>query len=129
MRIALFMGFFTLASPAFVAPALVAAPASGGERRCGWLQNPTPANYWLVDRDGEWTISAQGDHEAEGMDDMPDMTSRGWVETNGSYGYGCACMTVNTDRRSHRITRILSATPVPLRQCRNDRFVPRMFRP
>ena len=26
----------------------------------GWLQNPTPGNWWLVDRDGEWTIGTQG---------------------------------------------------------------------
>jgi uncharacterized protein DUF4087 len=107
--------------------AALAAPAqSTPERRCGWLQNPTPANYWLVDRDGEWTIMAQGGHQAEGWDEMPDMSSRGWVAVNGHYGYGCACMTVTTDRRTHRITRIVSATPVPLAQCRRDRRLPRL---
>lgn len=106
---------------------LAAAPAGGApERRCGWLQNPTPANYWLVDRDGEWTISAQGGYHAEGWDEMPDMSSRGWVEVNGHYGYGCACMTVTVDRRSMRITRIVSATPLPLSRCRNDRRLPRL---
>ena len=53
------------------------------------------------------------------------MTTRGWVETNGSYGYGCACMTVRTNRANMRITRIYSAAPVPLRQCRNDRTLRR----
>ncbi len=97
------------------------------ERRCGWLQNPTPANYWLIDRDGEWTLSAQGGYHAPGMDEhMVDMTTRGWVRTNGNYGYGCACMSVTTDRRSGRITRLFSATPVPLRQCRADRRLPRL---
>ena len=57
---------------------------AGAERRCGWLANPTPANYWLNDRDGEWTLSAQGGYRAPGMDEMPDMTTNGWVETNGS---------------------------------------------
>lgn len=98
---------------------------AGAERRCGWLSNPTPANYWLTDRDGEWTISAQGGYHAEGWDEMPDMTTRGWVGTNGSYGYGCACLTVRTNRANMRITRIYSATPVPLRQCRNDRTLRR----
>ena len=98
---------------------------AGAERRCGWLANPTPANYWLNDRDGEWTLSAQGGYRAPGMDEMPDMTTNGWVETNGSYGYGCACMTVRTDRRTMRVTRLYSATPVPLRQCRNDRCLSR----
>ena len=35
---------------------------AGAERRCGWLSNPTPANYWLSDRDGEWTIKRRVDH-------------------------------------------------------------------
>ena len=100
--------------------------ASAPERRCGWLQNPTPANYWLLDRDGEWTLGAQGGYQAEGMDNMPDMTTRGWVRVNGNYGYGCACMRVTTDRGSGRVTRIFSATPVPLRQCRADRRLPRL---
>jgi hypothetical protein len=98
---------------------------AGAERRCGWLANPTPANWWLTDRDGEWTLGAQGGYQAPGMDEMPDMSTRGWVRTNGSYGYGCACMTVSTDRREMRITRVYAATPVPLRQCRADRALRR----
>ncbi|HYI63780.1 MAG TPA: DUF4087 domain-containing protein [Allosphingosinicella sp.] len=117
MLIDLILGLALLAAP---------APAPGTERRCGWLQNPTPANFWLIDRDGEWLIGAQGGYQAPGMDDMPDMSTRGWVETNGHYGYGCACMTVTTDRATRRVTRIVSARPVPLRQCRNDRRLPRL---
>jgi len=109
-----------------LAAALAAGSASAPERRCGWLHNPTPANWWLIDRDGEWLIGAQGGYQAPGMDTMPDMTTRGWSAVNGSYGYGCACMTVTTDRASRRITRIVSATPVPLRQCRADRRLPRL---
>ena len=105
--------------------ALAAAPGAN-ERRCGWLQNPTPANYWLIDRDGEWTIMVQGGYQAEGWDEMPDMTTRGWVETNGHYGHGCACMDVTTDRRTRRITRIVSATPLPLARCPADRRLPRL---
>lgn len=112
---------------AILALLALAAPAqSAPQTRCGWLQNPTPANFWLVDRDGEWLIGAQGGYQAPGMDNMPDMTTRGWVETNGHYGYGCACMTVATDRRARRVTRIVSATPLPLRQCRADRRLPRL---
>jgi hypothetical protein len=104
----------------------LAGPNGRSERRCGWLQNPTPANWWLIDRDGEWLIGAQGGYQAPGMDGMPDMTTGGWVETNGSHGYGCACMDVTTDARSRRVTRIFSARPVPLRQCRADRNLPRL---
>ena len=91
------------------------------EKRCGWLSNPTPANYWLRDRQGEWTLSEQGGYQAPGMDELPDMSTKGWVETNGSYGYGCACLTVATDKRSGRVIRIFSGAPVPLKQCRADR--------
>ena len=108
-----------------LAAILAAASPSATERRCGWLDNPTPANWWLTDRDGEWLIGAQGGYQAPGMDEMPDMTRRGWVRTNGHYGYGCACMEVNVDRASRRIARIVSATPLPLRQCRADRALPR----
>ena len=107
------------------AAALAAASPAGVERRCGWLVNPTPANFWLTDRDGEWLIGAQGGYQAPGMDDMPDMTTRGWVRSNGSYGHGCACMDVTVDRAERRITRIVRASPVPLRQCRRDRRLPR----
>ncbi|MGQ0588249.1 MAG: DUF4087 domain-containing protein [Sphingosinicella sp.] len=110
----------------FLALVALGAIQSQPERRCGWLQNPTPANWWLVDRDGEWLIGAQGGYQAPGMDNMPDMTTRGWVRTNGYYGHGCACMTVETDRRTMRITRIRSASPVPLSQCRRDRRLPRL---
>ena len=96
------------------------------ERRCGWLENPTPSNYWLKDRQGEWLLSAQGGYAAEGYDDiMPDMTTAGWVETNGHYGYGCACLDVVVDPASRHVLRLLSATPIPLARCRADKSLPR----
>lgn len=108
-----------------VASLAISVPGLAAERRCGWIENPTPANWWLTDRQGEWTIGTQGGAQAEGMDNMPDMSTRGWVATNGNYGYGCGCMTVETNAKHKRITRIISAAPVPLRQCRADRSLPR----
>ena len=102
-----------------------AAPAQAVEKRCGWIVNPTPANWWLVDRDGQWTMSVQGGYQADGMEDLPDMSARGWVRTNGYYGHGCGCMTVDTDKADRRIRRIHSATPLPLKQCRADRKLPK----
>ena len=96
------------------------------EKRCGWLINPTPANWWLRDRQGEWELGVQGGYQAPGKDELPDMSARGWVETNGSYGYGCACLTVTTDKRTMRVTRVISGRPVPLRQCRADRRLPKL---
>ena len=96
------------------------------ERRCEWLENPTPANYWLKDRQGEWTLSIQGGYVAEGYDDnMPDMTTAGWVETNGHSGYGCACLNVVVYPASRHVLRLVSATPIPLARCRADKSLPR----
>jgi hypothetical protein len=109
------------ASAAATAP----RPAPAGQRRCGWLHNPTPGNWWLVDGQGEHIIGTQGGDQAPGMDEMPDMSTRGWVEVNGSYGYGCACMTVTLDPDTLRVTQISDAAPQPLKQCRDDPRLPR----
>lgn len=50
---------------------LLALPAIAAEQRCGWLDNPTPANLWLRDRDGQWTLSEQGLYEGPGIDNLP----------------------------------------------------------
>lgn len=93
------------------------------ERRCGWLDNPTPGNWWLTDRDGQWVLSTQGREPVPGMDAIPDMTRHGWVATNGSYGRGCACLTLDT-APGRRVLRVLAADPLPLARCRSDRALP-----
>jgi hypothetical protein len=102
---------------------VAAAPLAAAEKRCGWIENPSPANWWLTDRQGEWTIMLQGGPEPAGMNKIPDLTTRDWVRTNGYYGYGCACMTVDTrfDGGERRIARIHSVVQLPLKQCRADR--------
>ena len=90
------------------------------ETRCGWVANPTPANWWLNDSAGEWTISVQGGYQAEGTDNIPDFGSK-WVKTNGNYGYGCICMDVKVDKKEKRVTTIKSASVRPLSVCRNDK--------
>ncbi|MGA9581467.1 MAG: DUF4087 domain-containing protein [Allosphingosinicella sp.] len=101
-----------------------AAKAAKGVRRCGWLSNPTPANWWLTDSEDQWVLGTQGGDQAAGMDEMPDMSTAGWVETNGYYGYGCACMTIASDADG-KVTRISDAAPKPLKQCRADRKLPK----
>lgn len=87
--------------------------------RCGWFSNPTPANAWLNDRDGEWIIAVQGGFQAEG--DWPDFKPSQWVKTNGEHGYGCACMNVIANRSEMHILKILKAWPRPLSACRKDK--------
>lgn len=97
------------------------APAAGATR-CGWLDNPTPGNFWLTDRDGEWILATQGSDGVPGMDEMPDMSTEGWVATNGSYGYGCACIDMTTDGGA--VTAIARSRPIPLAKCRADPTLP-----
>lgn len=89
------------------------------ETRCGWFNNPTPSNAWLWDRHGQWTIGLQGGYHAKG--DWPTFNSQQWVETNRSYGYGCACMRVKVNYQTRKILEIKSAYAKPLKACRQDR--------
>lgn len=90
------------------------------ENRCGWYENPTPGNHWLTDKDGMWIIGAQGGFQAEG-DYPPAFTDAQWVKTNINYGYGCACLRVQTDKKEKRILKVVSATARPLSACRKDK--------
>lgn len=113
---------FSLATlPSAPALPVVEAAAVAAVSRCGWFVNPTPGNAWLIDGAGEWTIGVQGGFQARG--NWPSFSAARWVETNGSYGYGCACMKVDSNARNMRITRIYSASSRPLSTCRNDRAI------
>ena len=100
-------------------PALHAVAQQKLEQRCGWFENPTPANAWLIDKDREWLISAQGGYQADG--DWPSFPDRYWKKTNINYGYGCACMKVRSDKAERRILKILSSTVKPFSVCRMDK--------
>jgi hypothetical protein len=121
----LLVGFLMSAAvlPAGRAGAAVAPVAVKFETRCGWFSNPTPANASLHDREDEWVIGSQGGHQAEG--DWPSFSSKQWVETNGHYGHGCACMSVRVDRETHHVLEIESARARPLSACRRDRALKR----
>ncbi|MWJ55772.1 DUF4087 domain-containing protein [Burkholderia pseudomallei] len=106
---------------AALAVALIGLPHAHAEIRCGWLQNPTPGNWWLDDRTGSWTLGTMGGPETEGMDVIPDMAGKQYVETNGSHGYACACLTVVTDKQERRIVKVLKAKQLPLSRCRRDK--------
>ena len=92
----------------------------GSELRCGWLQNPSPGNHWIIDKDGLWDISSQGGFIADGIDKLKDFTDKEYVKTNGGYGYGCACVKVDVDHVKKRITKVYSESILPLNRCQND---------
>lgn len=94
------------------------------ELRCGWLQNPGPANLWLTDSEGRWDISLQGGYSALGIERIKDFTDDQYVKTNGNYGYGCACIKVNVNFEERKITQIYSFKMLPLERCQSDKKLP-----
>lgn len=79
--------------------------ASASEYRCGWLENPTADNFWLNDKDGNWTITSQDGYSvgADSIDKLPEVNDDEYVKTNGYYGYSCGCLSVTTDKSLKRI--------------------------
>jgi hypothetical protein len=113
-------GLILLAAAALVS----ATPAQSRPLKlCGWISNPTPANWSLIDRSGEWIISTQGGRQAEGVD-LPDF-GKAWVRTNGYHGYGCGCLTATVDEKARDILSIAAAQVLPLATCRKDRNLPK----
>ncbi|WP_162247383.1 DUF4087 domain-containing protein [Devosia sp. Root635] len=104
-----------------------AEPAGAFERRCGWLANPTPGNWWLIDRDRSWTLSSQGDDNPAAtavMDRVPAFDADEFVSTGSYYGHGCACLTVTTDPDEGRVLAIGTSKRLPLATCEADTSLP-----
>lgn len=109
-----------VAAGGYAAPRRESAPPQF-ETRCGWFSNPTPANIWLYDREGEWTVGVQGGYQVEGDWDWPNFKPGQWVQTNNNYGYGCACLQLRVNKDTHEVLEIRSARARPLSVCRRDR--------
>lgn len=103
---------------------LGAVPASSAEKRYGWLGTRPSGSFSLRDREAEWIISSQGKDAAAELENLPDMTTRGWVGTNGSYGYWYACIAAVLDRRAKRAVQLVSAEPLLFAGCQADRRLP-----
>ncbi len=99
---------------------LLAGGSALAETRCGWLDNPTPGNLWLIDPAGSWIISAQGSAPAEGADRLPEPAPDAFVKTNGSYGHFCACIVGVFDAPSMTVKRVDRGDVRPLAACRSD---------
>lgn len=90
------------------------------ETRCGWFWNPSPANMWLIDRDGEWTIGTMGGHQSAGEWNWPKFNEDNWVNTNRTYGYGCACFKLRVDKESYDVIYIEKSWAKPLDASSSD---------
>ena len=103
-------------------PMVASAESHITERRCGWLENPTPANYTLVDEDGTWTLAVQGGYQADGLDNLPAVNPREFERTNGNYGRSCACLDVEVDYAPRLVNYIAGGESRPLAECRAKNF-------
>lgn len=107
-----------------------ASSVFSAENRCGWYSFPTPQNLMLIDKDATWSITSQGQAngpDADGAENAPDFDSKQFVATNvpgAGYGYGCACMDVETSAADKRITRVISGKILPLADCKKDKALP-----
>jgi hypothetical protein len=111
--------FFTALTIFFLSSSAYA----GVQTRCGWIWNPTPANYWLNDADGEWLIAKQGGYQAEGaIEAYP--TDEQKVNTNGHYGYWCGCVVGEFDKKKEQVTKIISSSVKNLDACLEDPRLP-----
>lgn len=101
---------------------------AGTEKRCGWFDNPTPANHFFSDADGDWILTQQGGYRAKGYDALPAPShdfSDQWVTSGStSYGHGCACIVGAFDHDSGLVIQVESMQPLPLEQCRADHRLP-----
>ena len=94
------------------------------EERCGWLENPTPGNWWLKDAHALWIIATQGGPSAQGIEKLARPTPDRFVAANGQYGYWCACLSGSFDVHAQALTRIDKASTSPLSVCRDDKALP-----
>ncbi|WP_371411924.1 DUF4087 domain-containing protein [Neorhizobium sp. T6_25] len=113
-RVAMMKKLFAICFSCGLVPAAALA-----ETRCGWLVNPTPRNWTLIDAQNEWLIMLQGGYEAKGMDKIKDMAEGEHVTINYSHGYACFCMNVSTDKDGS-VRQIYSTRQLPLSKCRHD---------
>jgi hypothetical protein len=102
-------------------------PIGSASRRCGWLANLAPGDWWLVDGDRTWVLAKQGDDNAATtavMDRVPAFDTEQFVRTGNYYGYSCACLTAVADGTLGRITAIVSSQRLTLATCKADETLP-----
>lgn len=90
----------------------VSADTSDGPaaKRCGWIENDMPSSLTLKDRDGTWSV-VSGDRQAEGFAHMPDTNK----------GDSCGCLTIETNKQSMRVTKVLGGKILAVATCQRDR--------
>ena len=101
----------------------LAAPALS-ETRCGWVDNPTPGNWFLEDRHASWALGLQGADLRNNWLDIEVPEFAGWVRTNGYYGYGCGCFEGSVNWQAREAAWIERVWSIPLSRCYGDPALP-----
>ena len=97
------------------------SPAAVAEQRCGWVENPTPANYFFVDEEETWTLALQGGYQAPGMQNLPELT----LVNEGTGRAACACLDLVVSQEKRRVEEVVAATSKPIAECQNNAALPR----
>ena len=98
-----------------------ALAAGAKQHLCGWVENPTPANWTLTDKTAHWIINVQGGQQAGSMPDFQKGAAY-WVKTQpNGYGYGCGCIAASVDTSKHLVTAFTMASVLKLSVCRKDK--------
>jgi hypothetical protein len=106
LRFALDVPFVTI----FLVALYLPQPVLAAQTRCGWIENDMPSSLTLSDREGTWAI-ASIDKQASGFDHMPDTDK----------GDSCGCLSVETDKTTMRITKVLGGKLKPVSACQQDK--------
>ncbi len=87
------------------------------EHRCGWLKRYIAPDSWrLSDAHDVWIFPLQGDDDIDydSADNIPTL-----IEQENDLA--CVCLTVNTDKASKRILRIVKGKALPIKKCKDDK--------
>ena len=117
----------TIFRDSLIAITLLAVPAlATAEYRCGWLDNPSAGHFQFIDKQAAWTISKPGVYQlaATSINNLPKRVESEFIRTNGEFGYSCSCLSVSTDSKSKRITKIAHlGKQVLLKRCLEDKSI------
>ena len=114
----MFRSLSIAAALAVATPALAAAPT---QHLCGWIENPTPGNWTLTDKNNEWVIGVQGGHQPDGKNFNFPRRKAYYIDVLNGYGYGCGCINATVDAGKHEVIAIAKASVLKLSVCRNDK--------
>lgn len=115
-------------SAAIGAILLLPCMSAHAEQRCGYYISSAPDDLELIDKDATWTIKTpnqQAGNDAGGLERLPSVTDGRYMFKQFDTRVGCACLNVETDVKTSRITRVESGHGIPWKRCESDKALPK----